>query len=355
MENLSSVGRILHDAINKQVFLETVILKAMRIAHSVKISDLIARLNYLRKAGDLKFLDQIPAAPATVPKTVVTPVAVPVSEEETVTETVTVEKQIPADPKPQEKMEVKQEEKIEAVEEKTEVQPAPASEPKVEIKQELEVKTQEAKLEVEPEIKTPIQTIQSEPEKEPETEQELGFTPMPEPESAKDEYTANGLWQKIISYLKSDSNVDPVIMHYMNEGNPQKFENSMLSVEFYEEFEPEHFAAVKKILPSIHVAIQSITNDWAANVDLEHKKGVPAFHKKSTNEIPEPEPEELALSGEDTDPLAILPEDSETIEKTEDALTSIIGDKEMVEKIKNRAIVRDSLDLFGGAIVDIHG
>lgn len=68
IEQLSSIGRAFHDALNKQVFLESILLKAMREAHAVKIADLLSRLNHLRNAGDLQFIDQVP--PATiVPKT----------------------------------------------------------------------------------------------------------------------------------------------------------------------------------------------------------------------------------------------------------------------------------------------
>ena len=60
LESLAPVGRALHDALNKQVFLETVLLKAMREAHAVKIGDILARLNQLRTAGELQFLEKLP-------------------------------------------------------------------------------------------------------------------------------------------------------------------------------------------------------------------------------------------------------------------------------------------------------
>ncbi len=60
LETISPVGRVLHDALNKQVYLETILLKAMRQAHSVRLSDIIARLNQLRSAGELQFLDKLP-------------------------------------------------------------------------------------------------------------------------------------------------------------------------------------------------------------------------------------------------------------------------------------------------------
>lgn len=62
LETISPVGRVLHDALNKQVYLETILLKAMREAHAVRIGDILNRLNQLRSAGDLKFLDTLPAA-----------------------------------------------------------------------------------------------------------------------------------------------------------------------------------------------------------------------------------------------------------------------------------------------------
>ncbi|MBQ7207541.1 MAG: DNA polymerase III subunit gamma/tau [Lentisphaeria bacterium] len=66
LETLAPTGRVLHDALNKQVFLETILLKAMREAHAVRLDDILARLNQLRAAGELKFLDQLP--PVTAPQ-----------------------------------------------------------------------------------------------------------------------------------------------------------------------------------------------------------------------------------------------------------------------------------------------
>ena len=299
MENLSSVGRILHDAINKQVFLETIILKAMRVAHSVKIADLIARLNYLRKTGDLEFLNKIPADAPAPAKTIVEAVVAP--------------------------------------------KPEPKAEPKPELTPEPEPKP---KPESEP-VPSPAPAPDHVQEPVP-PEPELKLDIKPEATLAKDELSPNSLWQQIVKSLKSDNLVDPTIVHYMNEGNPKDFKNSMLTVVFYEEFDPAHYKAVQKILPSIHRAIQDITGDWATTVDLIHKEGVRAIHKKVEKEIPEPEPEELALAPEKK-------EEPPLVEPTDDRVNSILGDKEVVDKIKEKEIVSASLDLFGGTIVDIHG
>ena len=61
MEILSVGARPLRDALNKQIYLETLLLKAMKQAHALKISDLIQHLNRLREAGDLSYMDMIPA------------------------------------------------------------------------------------------------------------------------------------------------------------------------------------------------------------------------------------------------------------------------------------------------------
>ena len=61
LEQLSGTGFLLREAINKQIFIETLLLKAMRLAHAVQADDLIARLNYIRKNGELAPLNAVPA------------------------------------------------------------------------------------------------------------------------------------------------------------------------------------------------------------------------------------------------------------------------------------------------------
>ncbi len=97
LETIAPVGRILHDALNKQVYLETILLKAMREAHSVRIDDLLARLNQLRTAGELKFLDQLPAGPAAVAPVEIEPLR-STPEPEAVEAKLQVEKPISTEP-----------------------------------------------------------------------------------------------------------------------------------------------------------------------------------------------------------------------------------------------------------------
>lgn len=74
LEALSPVGRMLHDAMNKQVFLETILLKAMRISHAVEIETLIERLNQIRKGDELVDLEKIPSVSPKPADSTVAPV-----------------------------------------------------------------------------------------------------------------------------------------------------------------------------------------------------------------------------------------------------------------------------------------
>ena len=61
MENLTPATRALRDSLNKQIFLETLLLKAMREANSLKINDLINRLKEMKSAGELQFIQNVPS------------------------------------------------------------------------------------------------------------------------------------------------------------------------------------------------------------------------------------------------------------------------------------------------------
>ena len=59
LESISASGYLLKDAINKQVFLEAILLKAMRLGHAAQIEELIARLNQIRKSGELDPINSV--------------------------------------------------------------------------------------------------------------------------------------------------------------------------------------------------------------------------------------------------------------------------------------------------------
>jgi DNA polymerase III gamma/tau subunit len=82
LEQLAPAGRSLRDALDRQIVLETLVLKAMREAHAVRIDDILRRLNQLRTAGELKFLEQLPVVerPLPIPGTFTAPAPAPVVE-----------------------------------------------------------------------------------------------------------------------------------------------------------------------------------------------------------------------------------------------------------------------------------
>jgi len=57
LETLSPTGKVLHDSLNKQIYLETIILKSMRYAQSFSIDELISKINELKKNGQLNLLE----------------------------------------------------------------------------------------------------------------------------------------------------------------------------------------------------------------------------------------------------------------------------------------------------------
>ena len=83
LEQLAASSYLLREAINKQVFMETILLKAMRAAHAVKVEDLLIRLNEIRRNGELDGIDkipslaQIPVRPTVAVSQPVVPTAVP--------------------------------------------------------------------------------------------------------------------------------------------------------------------------------------------------------------------------------------------------------------------------------------
>ncbi len=69
LEALTPMGYGLRNALNKQVFLETALLKAMREAFTVRIDDLLAQIQKVRETGDLAPLEELKISPFSFPTT----------------------------------------------------------------------------------------------------------------------------------------------------------------------------------------------------------------------------------------------------------------------------------------------
>lgn len=354
LETLASTGRILHDALNKQIFLETIILKAMRIAHSLQVDDLIARLNQIRGAGEMEIVAQVPPlipapvilpppviSPVAAPAPVAVPVAAPVPTPEPVVAAV-VEPPAPApapapviEPVVEPVSELKEEVKAESepiVAEVAEEVPVEPGLPQIDdhVPEEKPVYSLDPILET---LEAPVEPLPAEDlvsvdEPGPEEEEIAMSVPVPEPvvepPMAADEpepelKTTNPvlIWHEMIELAHQDTGFDPIKCDFMAEGLPELFAGQTLTVVFDEEYDREHFDALNGELNRLHNYLVRATGLRSAELKLLTRQGVKQYDQGSA-------------------PPRRMP----------DELRRVADASEYVHQV---------LDLFGGEIVDIHG
>ncbi|MBP5181622.1 MAG: DNA polymerase III subunit gamma/tau [Lentisphaeria bacterium] len=95
LEKLSESSYLLRESINKQVFIETIMLKSMRAAHSIPIESLIVRLNQIRRTGELAGIEKVPSL-AAVPLERTAPAQAPAVPEVRETPAVPAQESVPA-------------------------------------------------------------------------------------------------------------------------------------------------------------------------------------------------------------------------------------------------------------------
>ncbi|MEI8246647.1 MAG: DNA polymerase III subunit gamma/tau [Lentisphaerota bacterium] len=345
LENLAPVGRILHDALNKQVFLETIIMKSMREAHSIRVEHLIERLNYIRKTGELEVLDKVPSLSAVpLMRTVEAPAAAPLRaasipvppEVKTAPPAASIKESAPAPVVPviPEPVPVIPE-PVPVIPEPVPVIPEPVQPPRV------------VRIEPEPAETEPPEMAYAEPlaevvpadsetrefkyednlisEDNPVVAEEPADIEPIEKDEAKPlphgKVSASELWHSIIKKAKVSGHVDPMICTFLSEGTAETYQNNILTVSFDEEFDPEHFEQVlQKALPYLMRLMQNTIGDSGSSINLTHESGV--------KHIEEPEGRKKK---------------------------SMIGVPEVVDNVKKNEFVKVAVDLFDGEIVDIHG
>lgn len=296
LETLSQVGFTLHNALNKQVFLETIILKSMRLAYAVQIDDLLSRLNQLRKNGELN----IPSHPQSPPA----------SGQSAFSETRASFNTTPSTPTPKTPVkspitnpamntggkQIKAQSSAPAQFQQSTGQPARTPTP-------TSVKIQQ---------KPSVPTTQPSPKNVPPVSPEK----PPIPKKIRTEHTPESLWHKLIE--ETDHIKNPILKGYMLEGHPESFDNGVLKVFFDEEYEKEHTEVVKKELSTLLTCLHRITGNRKATIKIEQRKGI-----SSPNEI------KHFLSGAEM----------ATIQK----------------KVEGNQFVKKVSELFSGEIVDVHG
>lgn len=319
LEMLSPAGRVLHDAINKQVFIESIILKAMRYSHSVQIEELIAKLSSLDSSGGLETLQSVQSSSQPAEK------KSPFLNERPVSSDTQSVRELPSSYPSAEKK-------------NTNLNPAPATAPCVP----SPAQPQPAVLKTEPKP-VPSPAHSSTPElhhsststppsppviKQQPIEPSAKPTPPPPPpfqrnssstpsilHSKTSQLGPDTIWHEIISDVERANK--PILKNYMQEGIPEKWENGILTILFDQEFEDEHVEFIKRDIHTINNCLHLITGLQHATVKIEKKTGVLSPHE--------------------------LPHQS---------IRDIV---EVKNKVKANQYVKTVMELFDGEIVDVRG
>ena len=342
LEQLSASSYLLREAINKQIFIETIMLKSMRSAHAVRIEDLLVRLNQIRRNGELDVLAKVPSlaqmpvaqtAPAVHPQVAQTapPVQIPVTSPPQL-----VPSQIPhpqvaqTSPQPQvrqtpapavpaasvpqmEKPVPVMEKPVEEVRQMTQSQPVPPPiQPEPVPEKETAPQAGEEKKAVSPpsappadekpvavpSISVAVELKEEEPEDESEDEPEeedmisaeelLADTKNDTVMPLSERFSPDLLWEKLVKDVRENTNLFS-IPDLMTEGVPLKLEYSTLTVAFDEDYGDIAYQSVIKEKDLLTNCLKQMSRDSSAVLRLIRKKGVRTpeakVHKKTLDEL----------------------------------------------------------------------
>ncbi len=355
LETLAPVGRTLHDALNKQIYLETIVLKAMRFAHSLQVDDLIARLNQIRNAGELEIVDRVPPMAAVpvvvamptaeahvpespamhpaavmpppeveaVPAVVVPPVAEPAMETETVA-MVDVPAELPREAVPEELAPMEEE----SVVADPEPLPEEPEEPKPAIRDGGAVYDVDHYLEDQPAAEeldsdeTPVEELLIEEDVVVAADEPSVELITPEgaimPGDDKQTAAAQEMWEKMTVAAEERQLLNTSKRYYIREAVPESWKNAVLTVAFDANQEQLHAEELSQELKALQQLLVEISGDWSAAVRIETRSGL-----KKDNPVQE-------------SVRRRLPE-------------------ELRQAAEANPYVQEVLDLFSGEIVDVHG
>ncbi len=268
LENISASGYLLRNAINKQVFLEAILLKAMRIAHALQIEDLIARLNQIRKTGELDPLKSIvplyELPPGQILTTADSPLApknqAPVKMEIT-SAPVPAPAPVPV-PAP-----VPAPEPVKA----PEIRPAP---PVPEIQKPESAKIPEAVLSapvpMPPEPVTEEPEIPMEPPADIDLQSDVDDFVIPAPAAVE---SPEKLWQELILDVR-ETLKKSLLAGFMMDGTPFEWNGTTLAIGFDEEYEAMQAVMVEKDIQLLNQRIQTLTENPRAGILILRRSGL---------------------------------------------------------------------------------
>ena len=320
LEQLAASSYLLRDAINKQVFMETILLKAMRAAHAVKVEDLLIRLNEIRRNGELNGIEKIPtlaSIPAYRPQVMAVPsvasqpvqevTAVPVQPKvsvpaETPEMTAGISEQSPTVPEPAAEVDPSSSEPSANVDSST---PEPSAEQSVPAPEPIPenvvapIVTESMSNQELPENQKITEKDENLTEKEKEVTEsastetgsdddadETGDPGTPELAeelpaameqrngmSLKERYSAELLWSKLTqSVMSTQSSLGSV----MSGGLADRIENSMLFVNFDAKDGVMMFQIVSKEKSMLVQKLRQLTGDSYADIAFGLKEGLHA-------------------------------------------------------------------------------
>ena len=325
MEQLSSSGYLLREAINKQVFMESILLKAMRIAHAVQIEDLIARLNQLRNAGELDVvrslvpLYEMPVGQIVVPKDSVFAPASGKTVETKLVEAEPVQELPPPQPAPHPVMQ----QTVPAPPKSEEITPDPEPEEREEIVPEdvppppdpvEEIPEDTVVEEIVPASAPPApDPVEDVPDTEPETvpdTQDPADLPVSQD---KADFSAETLWQEMIMDIR-ETIKRFVLADAMTDATPVMIDGNILVIAFDQDYEIVQQHLTERELPLLQSRLRAISGNPDADLFIERRPGLAT-------------------------PLQIS--------KREDVT-------KLMSTAANDDFVRDALDLFSGRLADAH-
>ena len=350
LESLSPVGRVLHDALNKQIFLESILLKAMRNAHAVCAEDIINRLNVLRKGGELAAVEQLKAQDRDLT--------------------------LPESAKSQQVIAANAVEKPVSVQKKSvEQTAAPVLESEVQIEQVVEPQTakqtsgadDEQQKPLAEEVKTAVKTVEV-----VEIKQD----------------TPTSLWHRVVAAAENSGEFNLAIVNLMRDGVAESWENSALQIRFAGEYEQTCVQPMLDAKSALQKILIDICGDWTASLtfDLQIKElSVPqeaidcvepqniepqgeasvsqvseskAGYNNVTNSLLSTIPDLEDIELVDDEDILALDELAAVIqsepELSEELLEQQQNQAELRKKVAGNPLVGQILEVFNGEIVDVH-
>jgi DNA polymerase-3 subunit gamma/tau len=304
LESISASGYLLKDAINKQVFLEAILLKAMRLGHAAQIEELIARLNQIRKTGELDPVNSVvplyelpPGEIVTTPDSRFAPPPQPaknivITEKKTIIDTpppAPIPEPAPAPapiPEPIPIPEPVQEPVVEPMPPPApEPLPAPIPQPEPVMEQPAIQPIAEPAPEVMQQLPPEEIIIQDEeipplPDNPPmdilEQEYNEPYIPVQAPiPSAEDEElkTPDEIWQQLILDIR-ETLKKRLLATFMIDGTALYWNGRLLIVGFDSEYEAAQALMVEKELQLLISRLRAISGNTTASIRLEQRTGL---------------------------------------------------------------------------------